>query len=311
MKQRGYFLRWAAVLSSMVLFMVPGLSGCRNEAENRLGCHIYYLNKELTKTVGIRYEPKKKQEEELVQELLKELRTKPEKVELTMPFPKEVYVKKWKVENHRLYLYFTGDYLSLETAQEVLARAAYVRTLVQLPGIESVTFYIGDAPLLDKNKKPIGFMTAETFVENTGKQINEIQIATITLYFVNQDGTKLVRETQKVPYNTNISMEKLVMERLLSGPLAENSLAAIPEETTLVSVSVLDGVCFVSLDENFLDHNHIPGELVIYSIVNSLAELSNVNKVQISVNGDTNITYQKEFSLDTMYERDLEYVEEE
>ena len=47
---------------------------------------------------------------------------------------------------------------------------------------------------------------------------------------------------------------------------------------------------------------------MIYSIVNSLAELPNVNKVQLSVNGDTSITHRESFSLGTVYERNLDYV---
>jgi len=304
MKQKGrYFLLFFVLL-------LLGTTGCQSRGKPEAGYGIYYVNKEKTRIVRTEYEPEGKNEEELVEEFLKVLRTDPGKLDFGVSLPKEIYVTKWKLENHRLYLYFTSDYLNMETAEEVLGRAAYVRTLVQIPGIESVTFYTGDTPLLDKNSKPVGYMTADSFVENPGKQINAIQIATISLYFANEDGTKLVKETQKVPYNTNISMEKFIMERLLNGPLSEDKISAIPEETKLVSISVLDGVCFVSLDEGFLSKNsNISGDLVIYSIVNSLAELSNVNKVQISVNGDTNIMYRDEFPLDTMYERNFDYVE--
>ena len=65
----------------------------------------------------------------------------------------------------------------------------------------------------------------------------------------------------------------------------------------------------MNLDEGFLNQNYeIEEGVVIYSIVNSLAELPNVNKVQISVNGDTKLTYREEFSLGTVYERNLDYL---
>ena len=61
-----------------------------------------------------------------------------------------------------------------------------------------------------------------------------------------------------------------------------------------MSVSVLDGVCFVNLDNGFLTQNfEIAEGVVIYSIVNSLAELPNINKVQLSVNGDTSSVYRE------------------
>ena len=67
---------------------------------------------------------------------------------------------------------------------------------------------------------------------------------------------------------------------------------------------------FFVIMNNFLNQNYnIEEGVVIYSIVNSLAELPNVSKVQISVNGDTSSTYREKFSLSTVYERNLDYME--
>ena len=48
--------------------------------------------------------------------------------------------------------------------------------------------------------------------------------------------------------------------------------------------------------------------MVIYSITNSLVELSSVNKVQISVNGKTDLIFRETFNLANMYERNLDLV---
>ncbi len=155
-------------------------------------------------------------------------------------------------------------------------------------------------------------MTDDSFVENPGEQINSIQSATLTLYFSNQEGNGLVAETQDIHYSSNISMEKLVMERLLLGPKGADAKSAIPEGTKLISVSVSDGVCFVSLDETFRNQDYnIEEPIVLYSIINSLSELSTVNKVQVSVGGDTSGVYRDKFALDELYERNLDYVLEE
>ena len=121
----------------------------------------------------------------------------------------------------------------------------------------------------------------------------------------------MVQEVREVHYSSNISMEKLVMEYLLEGPESDNAQSAIPEKTKLVSVSVLDGVCYVNLDESFMNQNYsIEEPVVIYSIVNSLSEISTISKVQISVNGDTSGVYRDSFPLDELYERNLDYVKE-
>ena len=118
-------------------------------------------------------------------------------------------------------------------------------------------------------------MYAESFVENPGEQINTIQNTNLTLYFSNQAGDGLVKETRRVHYSSNISLEKLIMEQLLEGPESKNARSAIPSGTKLMSVSLVDGVCYVSFDENFKNQDYSVNEaIVIYSIVDSLSELS-------------------------------------
>ena len=94
-------------------------------------------------------------------------------------------------------------------------------------------------------------------------------------------------------------MEKLVVERLLEGPLEEGEQSAIPQGTKLSrSVSTVDGVCYVNFDEGFLNQNYeIKEPVVIYSIVDSLSELSYVSKVQIAVNGDTKGKYRDDYCV--------------
>ena len=152
-------------------------------------------------------------------------------------------------------------------------------------------------------------MYAESFVENPGEQINTIQNTNLTLYFSNQAGDGLVKETRRVHYSSNISLEKLIMEQLLEGPESKNGRSAIPSGTKLMSVSLVDGVCYVSFDENFKNQDYSVNEaIVIYSIVDSLSELSSISKVQISVNGDTSGLYRDSFKLADMYDRNLDYI---
>lgn len=44
----------------------------------------------------------------------------------------------------------------------------------------------------------------------------------------------------------------------------------------------------------------------IYSIVNSLSGLTSVNKVQITINGSTDVMFRDSISLNTMFERNLD-----
>lgn len=303
-KQKLVFILLALISFAMLL------TGCGREEEEG-GYSIYYLNKDKTRIVGNSYVPEAAKTEEIIKELTERLESESGDVEYKKPIPNEVEITSFSLDEGVLSLYFNQEYSKMDTVEEVLCRAAIVRTLMQVPTVECLNFYVGDAPLTDAEGTLVGVMTDESFIENPGEQINSIQTANITLYFANKKGDGLVREVHEVHYSSNISMEKLVIEHLIEGPESDQSQNAIPPETKIVSVSVLDGVCYLSLDEGFLSQNYeIKEPIVIYSIVNSLSEISNINKVQISVNGDTSGVYRDSYRLDTMYERNLDYITE-
>ena len=99
------------------------------------------------------------------------------------------------------------------------------------------------------------------------------------------------------------------MQQLLKGPEKKGLLATIPKGTQLINVSVSDGVCYVNLDETFKNQNYeITEPVVIYSIVNSLSQVDEVSKVQISINGDTSGNYRYNYALSKMYAPDFSLI---
>lgn len=288
--------------------MLPAAGCGREKAQSAY--HVEYLNKEKTRIIQVDYEPQATDTDGLIQEFLAVLCSDSDNVEYRKPIPNNVEVTGYSLEGVLLTLNFDADYSKMTTVEEILCRAAVVRTMTQIEGVECVSFHVGDAPLVDARGNIVGSMTPESFVENPGAQINSIQNTTLTLYFSNEAGDGLVREVREdVHYSSNISLEKLVMEQLLGGTTQKGAKSALPAGTRLVTSSVVDGVCYVNLDEGFRNQDYQVNEaVVIYSIVNSLCELPNVSKVQISVNGDNSGVYRDSFSLAELYERNLDYV---
>lgn len=295
------------VMAALSLFVLSGCSASTGEEDSQY--HAYYLNKEKTKIIEETYSPKSIDPEDMIVEFIELIGSEVASVEYQKPLPDHVRVVSFSYDGNQLSLYFNEAYATMGVAEEVLCRAAIVRTMVQIPEVSCVSFYIGDTPLTDQKGNVVGLMTNESFVENPGEQINSIQTAAIKLYFSNPAGDGLVMTTEEVSYISNISMEKLVMEHLLEGPKEEGMIAAIPSGTKLVSVATTNGTCYVNLDEGFLNQVYeVQEPIVIYSIVDSLSEIPTVNKVQISVNGNTTGVYRDSFALDTLYERNLDYV---
>ncbi|MBQ8279203.1 MAG: GerMN domain-containing protein [Roseburia sp.] len=300
MKKKLFFL--------LLLVLTVLMTACEQE-EQVSGYHIEYLNNEKDAIVKVPYEPENTEKEALIKELLIVLWSDSENVEYRKPIPNDVELIKYSLDGAMLTLWLDEDYNKMNEIEKVLSCAAVVRTMTQVEGIDCVTFYVGDSQLTDAQGNLIGTLYADSFVENPGAQINSIQDTTLTLYFSNKDGDALIAETRNVHYSSNMSMEKLIMEQLLGGPETEGLKSAIPAGTKLVSVSLVDGTCYVNLDATFKNQDYAVMEpIVIYSIVNSLSEVSAISQVQISVNGDTSGAYRDTYQLSEMYVRNLDYV---
>ncbi len=294
------------LLSVVLLF---SLTGCDKKEKAEGEFEIFYTNMDRTKLVAEAYDSTGATGEALVQELLERLKSAPDSLQLRQTIPANVEVNSFKINGVYLYIDFNEEYKRMTTTEEILVRAAVVKTVMQAGDFSLVSFTVNSEPLLNPDGSIVGNMSAESFVENPGQQINSSVESTLTLYFSNGDGTKLVKETRNVHYSTNISMEKLIMEQLIEGPNRSSSLATLPSTTKLISVSVVEGVCYVNLNDSFQNQNaEVNEEIVLYSIVNSLTELPGVTKVQLSINGETKGNVRYTYSLSKMYERDLKYV---
>lgn len=271
---------------------------------------VYYLNNSGTKLEMHEHEIQSENTDEQIQELLLYLQNNPVSLKFRAPLAIGFKLLDYDVEAGKILLNVSKEYGSLSVAQEVLVRAATVKTLTQLPQINFVAFTVDGVPLTDALGKSVGWMHKDQFLENEGSEINTYEEIMLKLYFASEDGTGLMETTRTKEYNGNVPMEKLILEELIKGPNGEGIYPTINSQTKVASVTIQDGICYVNLDENFLTQvPNVTPEVTIYSIANSLIEqLKNVNKVQISVNGDSKINYREKLPLDTYYERNLNIV---
>lgn len=269
---------------------------------------IYYLAKDEKSLNPVPYQPAKQGNEARVEELLQKLSTN-DSVEYKAPITGFTLLG-YTIDNGVLTLDFPAKYKKLGTARETLTRAAIVCTLGQVTGISGVRFTVDGKDLLDADGKAVGVMTSDSFVLNIGKDIGSYEKVRLHLYFANEEGNKLIGVYRTVVYNSNISMDKMVVEELLKGPNGQSIYPAINPETRIISVTSKDGVCYVNFDKAFLTEPYaVRPEVAIYSLVDSLTELPGISKVQISIDGDTTASFLEQIPLQTVFERDLSFVD--
>lgn len=302
----------------LLLWMFAAVSCGREEQTDKSRVYnIYVINKEETKISPVEYTAEGFSQDEIIEELLSRLMTPSEKMEYKAPLAGSFELLGYSLDGGQLVLNFDEQYRAQPPTTEVLARAAAVRTLTQVKGVDYVSFQIRSNPLLDNTGNVIGSMSADMFIDNTERKMNSMERVKIRLYFANEAGDGLVetnRTLEYSSYSTNISMERLVVEQVIGGPSEQVKGKVFPTlnpETKIVGVTVKDGTCYVNLNENFLTQIYnVTSDVAIYSLVNSLVELPNVNRVQIAVNGDSNVIFRENTSLSVTYERNLNLVTE-
>ena len=297
----------------ILLLAIPLLmAGCRKQQQvDESGYQIWYINQDET---CLKYENKElqsKNEEGLLREMMEVMRETPTDDELKPVIPEDVTLLDFDFEHNQLYLDFSPEYKKMPKVYEVLCRAAIVRTLGQIDGVEYVDFQVNGEPLTDLEGKEIGLMNEDQFIENAGEEINAYKTADLTLYFANKAGDKLVGQRVAMEYNSNISLEKLIVEQLIAGPPFEGAYPTIPSETKLLNISIKDKICYVNLDEGFLGTGYnVIESIPVYSIVNSLIENTDAQKVQISINGESNRMFRESINFDTIFEKNEGLIEQ-
>jgi len=132
----------------------------------------------------------------------------------------------------------------------------------------------------------------------------------VHLYFANEANTKLVLEVRHISAEDarkkTSELAKIIVEELIKGPVTSGLKATIPEGTKLRSVKVKDGTATVDFSKEFKTAH--PGgvdaeKMTIYSIVNSLTELKDIQYVKFTIAGKTEKEYLGGFRFDQPFPR--------
>ena len=300
----------------MIVFVLVLLlsAGCKKNPEPTLwegDILVYYPEKDETGLSEEWYVTEQEEGTKLAKELLEKLRT-PSLEGHIAALPDTVALPDVFIEANGLAtLLFDESYGTVSGIREILMRAAIVKTLCQTEKIDSVEIYVAGQPLMSGEKMPVGIMKETDFIDSTGPEANYYQYLYATVYYANEAGDALLASNLKIPYTGSEAEEKIVLQQLISGPVAEDMYPVVGEEVKLLNVSTKDNVCTVDFGRAFLDKQpQVSEEVVIYSVVNTLAELPGIYQVQFLIEGKQEKVYQK-MDLSVPYERNLNVVEKE
>ena len=138
----------------------------------------------------------------------------------------------------------------------------------------------------------------------------------VNLYFGSNDGTKLMLEVRYIDENLGkkgtSSLATAIVNELINGPKEKDLKATIPEGTKLAGpIAVSAGTATVNLTKEFVDKH--PGgstasKITIFSVVNSLTELSDIQRVKFLVNGKSITDFKGAYKFDAPFPRTVSLI---
>lgn len=309
----NYKFKNKKALSLIMVFAMVILifAGCdkKDRVKKNDGIYIYYTDKDRTKLVSVIYKPEKKETIDQVKEVLERMNKTSKKLNNITAKPDDVEIQNYALYDSTVNIDFGASYYEMSKVTEILCRSAIVLSITQLKGVDYVIFTVNGQPLILNGNNAVGSMKAEDFVDDGVSNINSFQNLDVILYYADKTGTNLVATDYSGVYDMNTSVEKLIVEQLIKGPELSQYQRTLPSTVKLLSVLTKDGICYVNFDSSFLTETvDVSPELELYSIVNSLVELSYINKVQISINGETNVKFKDSISLEYTFSRNLDIV---
>ena len=202
--------------------------------------------------------------------------------------PSEWTLRSVEQDKATALLVFGGK--SADSLSQSLAFACLAKTILQIPDVQRVSISYPGA------SEPMILTGNDVFLTDTGMLPQEEMVI---LYFPDGNRRYLVRETVAVDAVYAADKPRCIVQQLLSAKEGGQSTSCIPDGTELLGITVENGICTVNLSSQFsddLEQSFASERMAIYSIVNSLTELPEIDTVDFLISGAP---------LETLYLMDL------
>lgn len=207
---------------------------------------------------------------------------------------------------------FKKGYLELPDLQKGICETAMVGTFASFDEIDKVYLYEEGVPILAVNRNSVfGISKQDIRLSFSQEADNQIQ-QNVMLYFLDPAKNKLVKVERLVKRPVYERIGKTLMRELLVAPEIEGVTAILKPSMQVNEVRIRNRVCYVDFKSEFVKELSLIGvdkKLLIYSIVNTLTDLDEVEYVQFLINGEQPEQYKETEVLSTLFRKNLVFVD--
>ncbi|MCD8119301.1 MAG: GerMN domain-containing protein [Lachnospiraceae bacterium] len=286
----------AALLMALILLICSLTAGCGAGTEEEStqasssGNRIYYLASDGVTFISEEYTMDTSLEADEIALDMMECLLNPSSSHQTSVVPDTVTFEGVYCEDGIAVVMFSTAYGTLGVTERSLCNAGIVFTLCQIDGVSSVAFMVDGVVESDAEGNAVTW--APSNFSSTSDEVMELySVETVTLYLTDSSGNGLKAYDIEGAFPINTSMEQHILDLLIGWEDTADYISPIPDGTTVLSVQTQDSVCYVNFSSDFLNTMvGVSQEVTLFSVVNSLTQLSYVSYVYVTVEGSSDVT---------------------
>lgn len=286
MTKKRLFVGFASVIVILIVTLIIMFSKLGQNENKSININLYYFNETGTTIAEKPSEIVYEEDDDLTRVVIEKLMQGPGDGKLKPIFEKDIKLLSVIMNEKELTVNFSGEYLTQDTSKNFLTTYAVVKSLCQLDRVDKVLVTVSGEEISDMEGNKIGFLSDKD-IDLVSDEITQ-DSKNIVLYFPDKSSDKLLSEQRKIKINDTVPIEQYVVNELIKGTQSTKARNVISGDTVLISAQTTDNTCFVNFKSSFIEKNSgnpANEKLVIYSIVNSLCELRDVNFVQFLIDG--------------------------
>ncbi len=204
--------------------------------------------------------------------------------------PQNVTILHADVEDNVAVIDLSRNYNQLTLGEKIMCRAAIVWSVTSLDFLEHVRIKVNGQELKRTSGEVIGLMNRENTMINPVVSPESKRYEIVTLYFADKTGKQFVKEEREIEISQIQTREKAVVEQLMIGAKEKEHLSTIPSDIKIRNVTTTkEGICYVDFSSDSINkiiNSNVDEKIAIYSIVNSIVSLYNIEKVQFLIEGE-------------------------
>ncbi len=214
----------------------------------------------------------------------------PISADLESPFPRDTQVVSWEIRNNTLTLTMNEAFAALTGVEKTLACVCATKTFLRLFPVSYVRFLSVTGQVDGEKTLTLSEDDIRLYDDSLDQSRTEF-----TLYYTDRQRRYLIAQPITVNLATEEDPVACLIQALFTPPDGSKLYSAIPQGTTLLDYSIDDGLCTVNFSGEFERHSFSRVEaqrLSLLSVVNTLTQLDEIDRVEFSTDGNLLVQYQ-------------------